>query len=449
MKMKTLLLLNQMKKSGIGILGVLAVGILGSLATFYWQTQATSSQKDLTSETVLVQSQDWVVKIEANGVVQAVQKINLSPEDSGRIAKLYINEGDRVQKGQIVARMNTERLQAQVNQYQASLNKTLADLKQKISGTRQEEIAESQARVAAAEASLTAAQTRLHRAIAEMKRNQPLVEDGAISRNVFEEFVTREQEARANVEAELARLKEQRQSFNKAKNGFRPEEIAQAEAEVAEAKAQLAFYQSQLDNAVIRAPFVGIITRRFAQEGDFVTPNTSASATEGASSTSIAELSSGLEIEARIPEASIAKINRGQSVDIYTDTYPNETFKGRVSLIAPRAVQENNITFFRVKVALSSGQNKLKSGMNVRLTLHSQAIKDALVIPLAAVATRPDGQIGVYLPDSQNAARFQPVRVNPVSGEKVQVLAGLKKGDRVLMSPPSTEKIQGIDKVEF
>ncbi|WP_193200334.1 efflux RND transporter periplasmic adaptor subunit [Nostoc sp. MG11] len=441
--------LNRMKKFNPWIFGILIAGTLGSVATVYWKTQETSPQPDLTSQTVLVQTKDWVAQIQANGVVQALQKINLNPEDSGRITKLYVNEGDRVQKGQIIARMNSERLQAQVNQYQASLDKAVADLKQKVSGTRQEEIAESRARVATAEASVAASQTRLNRAIAEMQRNQVLVQAGAISRNAFEEFVAKEQEARANLEAERARLKEQRESLNKAKNGLRPEEITQGEAEVAQAKAQLAFYQSQLNNAVIRAPFAGIITRRFAQEGDFVTPTTSASTTEGATSASIAELSSGLEIEARIPEASIAKINRGQLVDIQTDTYSNETFKGKVNLIAPRAVQENNVTSFRVKVALSSGQDKLKSGMNVRLIFHSQTIKNALVIPLAAVATQPNGQTGVYIPDTQNAARFQPVKVRATSGDQVQILSGLQKGDRVLISPPSTEKIEGVDKVEF
>ncbi|WYL94426.1 MAG: efflux RND transporter periplasmic adaptor subunit [Gloeotrichia echinulata IR180] len=441
--------LNRKKKFNPWIFGILVAGALGTATTVYLKTQQTSPQPDLTSQTVLVQTKDWVVQIQANGVVQALQKINLSPEDSGRIAKLYVNEGDRVQKGQIIARMNSEKFQAQVNQYQASLAKAEADLKQKLSGTRQEEIAETKARVASAQASVVASQTRLNRATAEMKRNQVLVQEGAISHNAFEEFVTKQQEARANVEVELARLKEQRESLNKAKNGLLPEEIAQGKAEVAQAKAQLAFYQSQLNNTVIAAPFAGIISRRFAQEGDFVTPTTSASTTEGATSTSIAELSSGLEIEAKIPEANIAKINPGQTVDIQADTYPNETFKGRVNLIAPRAVQENNVTSFRVKVALSTGQAKLKSGMNAKLTFLSQPIKNALVIPLAAVVTQPNGQTGVYIADEQNQAKFQPIKVSATSGDKVQVLSGLKKGVRVFISPPNNEKIEGVDTVAF
>ncbi|WP_414576195.1 efflux RND transporter periplasmic adaptor subunit [Anabaena sp. CCY 9402-a] len=439
----------RVKKQNPWIFGVLVLGVLGTTTTVYLKTQKTAFKQDITSQTIMVQTKDWVVQIQANGVVQAIQKINLSPEESGRIAQLYVTEGDRVQKGHIIARMSGERIQAQVNQYQAFLSKAQADLELKRSGTRAEEIAELKARVATAQASVAAAQARLNHATEELKRNQMLVQEGAISRNAFGEVMAKQGEAKANLEAELARLKEQQQSLNKAKNGLRPQEIAQAEAEVAQAKAQLAFYQSQLNNTVIRAPFTGIITRRFAQEGDFVTPTTSASSSEGATSASIAELSSGLEIEAKIPEATISKINLGQTVDIQADTYPNETFQGRVSLIAPRAVQENNVTSFRVKVALSTGQTKLKSGMNVKLTFLGEPIKNAVVIPLAAVVTQPNGQTSVYVADEQNQAKFQVIKVSATSGDQVQILTGLKKSDRVFISPPSTEKIDGIDTVEF
>lgn len=441
--------LSRVKKLNPWIFGLLIVGALGTTMTVYLMNQQTTSKQDITNQTMVVQTKDWVVQIQANGVVQAVQKINLSPEESGRIAQLSVTEGDRVEKGQIIARMSSERIQAQVNQYQALLAKAKSDLELKQAGTRSEEIAEAKARVSTAEASVAAAQAKLNHAIEELRRNQMLVQEGAISRNAFGEFIAKQGEAKANLEAELARLKEQQQSLNKANNGLRPQEIAQAEAEVAQAKAQLAFYQSQFNNTVIRAPFAGIITRRFAQEGDFVTPTTSASSSEGATSTSIAELSSGLEIEAKIPEATISKINLGQTVDIQADTYPNETFKGRVSLIAPRAVQENNVTSFRVKAALSTGQVKLKSGMNVRLTFLGKPIKNALVIPLAAVVTQPNGQAGVYVADEQNRARFQAIQVSATSADQVQVLAGLKKGDRVFISPPSTEKIEGVDTVGF
>lgn len=441
--------LNRAKKLNFWFFGFVILATLGTLTAIYLKNHKVSSKKDITSQTVLVKSKNWVVQIQANGVVQAVQKINLSPEDSGRIAQVYIKEGDRVQKGQMIARMDSERIKAQVNQYRALLDKAKADLKLKRLGNRSEEIAEAKARFATAQASVSAAKARLKRTTEELKRHQMLVQEGAISRNAYEEFVAKQQEAKANHQEELARLREKRWSLNKADNGLRPLEIAQAEADVAQAKAQLAFYQSQLNNMIIRAPFAGIITRRFSTEGDFVTPTTSASSSEGATSTSIAELSRGLEIEAKIPEANISKINPGQTLEIQTDTYSNETFKGRVTLIAPRAVKENNITSFRVKIALSSGRDKLKSGMNVKLNFISEPIKNALVIPLAAVVTQSNEQTGVYVADQQNEIRLQPIKISATSGNQVQVLSGLKKGDRVFISPPSNQNIEGVDSVGF
>lgn len=193
---------SRVKKPNIWIFGLLTVGLIGTATTVYLKTQETTPEQDLTSQTVPVQTKDWVVQIQASGVVQAVQKINLSPEESGRIAQLYINEGSRVQKGQIIARMSSDRIQAQVNQYQALVAKAKADLAQKRAGTRIEEIAEQKAKVVTAQASIAAAQARLNRATEELNLNQMLVREGALSRNSFEEFDAKQRDAKANLQAE-------------------------------------------------------------------------------------------------------------------------------------------------------------------------------------------------------------------------------------------------------
>ena len=161
----------------------------------------------------------------------------------------------------------------------------------------------------------------------------------------------------------------------------------------------------------------------------------------------IAELSSGLEVEAKVPEASIARIKPGQRVDIRTDAYPDETFEGRVKLIAPTAVQENHITSFRVKVVLQTGLNLLKSGMNVKLSFKGNEIQNAMVVPLAAIVTKKDGQTGVLVSDQNNQAKFCPVTVGSTSGDQVQIIQGVAKGERILISPPPGQVIPGVDTV--
>lgn len=440
---------GKIKKPNFWLMGLVAAGLLGTATTAYLVFRSTAPKSDITNLIVEVTSKDIAVQIKANGVVQAVQNINLSPKEAGRIAKLYVDEGDRVEQNQLVARMEDEQFQAQVNQYKAALAKSQADLAQKRAGARPEEIAEAKAKLAAAEANVAEIQEKLNRAAEVLKRNQFLAQEGAISQNALGDYLSQERSARANLDAAVARMKEQRETLEKIRNGTRKEEIAQAEANVAQATALLQYYESQLKNTSIRAPFAGTITRRFAQEGDFVTPTTSASSSDGATSASIVELSRGLEVEAKVPEASIARIKQGQSVEIRADAYSDNIFKGRVRLIAPRAVQENNVTSFRVKVALQTGQDKLKAAMNVKLAFIGDSISNALVVPLAAIVTKKDGQTGVLVPDKNNQAQFRPVTVGPTSDDQIQILQGVSKGERILLSPPEGQVIPGVDTVGF
>jgi HlyD family secretion protein len=430
--------------SGFVLLGAGAIAIDN-----YWSTSKEQALESIASQTISIKSQDLNVQIQGNGAVQAIRTNNLSPDEPGRIAELYIEEGDRVAKGQVIARMESDRLQAQVKQYQAMVQKAQANLAQVKAGSRPEAIAAAQARVATAQANVAMAQAKLKRTQAEKRRNQVLVQQGVITVNAFEEFASQETEAQASLAAVLAQLAEQQQNLAETQRGSRVEEIAQAAAEVAEAEAQLASVQIQLNKTTVRAPFAGIITRRYAETGDYVDSSTAASETEGATSTSIAELASGLEIEAKVPEASIGQIKLGQPVNIQVDAYSNETFEGKVRLIAPRAVKENNVTFFRVKVALITGQGKLQSGMNTRLTFKGEPITNAITIPLAAVVTQPDGQTGVYLASSEGKAQFKAIKLGTAAGDRVQILDGLTKGDRIFTTPPANITIEGVDTVNF
>jgi HlyD family secretion protein len=441
------LMIGKSKKPRAWLIGLVAIGLLGTGTTTALVLRHNAAQPDITAQTIAVGTQDMALQIKANGVVQAVRKTNISPKDSGKITALYIDEGDQVKAGQLIARMDSEQVQAQVSQFQAELARAKASLSEKLAGNRAEDIAKARADVKKNEAALVQAQSRLELAAVRVDRRRVPVEEGAVSRDSLDEALTEQRNAQDNLDQARASLAVARQELTRQLNGSRPEEIAQAEAEVNRAAAQLQFYQSQLSETQVRAPFSGIITRRFAQEGDFVTPTTSASATDGATSTSIAELSSGLEIEAKVPEASIAKIKNGQKVEVTSDAYPNEKFEGQVRLIAPRAVDESNVTSFRVKVSLKNGQTRLKSGMNVKLVFVGDSIPNATVVPLAAIITQKDGQTGVIVPDEKHQAKFKPVTVGSTFGDKVQVVEGLKAGDRIFLSPPPGQKIEGVDTV--
>jgi HlyD family secretion protein len=224
-------------------------------------------------------------------------------------------------------------------------------------------------------------------------------------------------------------------------NGNRPEQIAQLQAAVEGAKAQVQAIQVQLNDTVIRSPFSGIVTQKYATQGAFVTPTTSASSTASATSTSIVAVAKDLEVLAKVPEVDIGQIKPGQSVEVVADAFPDKVFKGRVQLVAPEAVVEQNVTSFQVRVALITGQKELRSGMNVDVTFLGDKMNNALVVPTVAIVTQ-EGKTGVMMPDANNKPTFKPVTIGPTLQNQTQILEGLKQGEKVFIDLPKDSKIQ-------
>ncbi len=523
------------RKSNRWALALVAVGLLAvPTAIYIVNNQGKPKVNLIESLTVPVEAKDITVRINASGTVQPVQRVNMSPKNSGRIAELYVEQGDRVEKGQLIARMENRDIEAQLMQSQARLASAIAKLEKLQAGTRPEEITQAQARleqieanlaklkagtrsedIAQSEASLNEAKARLANALSgslleeiaqaksqieaskataeltvqRLQRNENLLTEGAISQDQFDVYQKEDRIAKANVQEAQKRLKQlqenrqsqikqlqsaveqQQQALKGKENGTRPEEITQAEAEVVEAKSKLAqlvngtrpeeitsakadvaevnaqvrFYQVQLEDSKIRAPFAGIITQRYALQGAFVTPTTSASATDTGSSTSIVALAQDLEVLAKVTESDIAQIKPGQTVEIVADAYPSQVFSGRVKLIAPEAVKDRDVTLFQVRIAIEKGKDLLQSGMNVDLKFLGKTLNNALVLPTVAIITN-QGKTGVLIPDEKNQPKFHPVTTGSTIGNKIEILEGLKSGDRVFLELPEGKKLDDIIK---
>jgi HlyD family secretion protein len=290
-------------------------------------------------------------------------------------------------------------------------------------GNRLQEIQQAQAQVDSAKASVALTQSRV-------KRYQDLAKDGAISQDSLEQYVSENSKAKANLEEAQRRLSllkvgnrnqdiqkqaaivnQEKEGLRKLENGNRPQEIARLKAAVASAEAQLKQQQVQLEDTIIRAPFSGIVTQRYATVGGYVSPAISASSNASATSTSIVALAKGLEVLANVPEVDISQIKQQQKVEITIDAYPEEVFQGQVRLIAPEAVVDQNVTSFQVRVAIKTGAEKLRSGMNVsEVTFLGNNIKDALLIPQELIVTRK-GKTGVWLLGEKNKPQFRLVTI--------------------------------------
>jgi HlyD family secretion protein len=511
------------------VIGLVGAGLVAISGGTYVAINRSQPKSDISNLTVAVETKNLTVRITASGNIVPFQTVNISPKTAGVLRQLLVEQGDKVEQGQIIARMDDTQLQAQLLQAKASIAQAQAQLDKLRAGSRREDIAQARARLAAANAQLAEAQagsrvediaqarsrlaaaqaqldeakagsrpediaqarSRLAQAQAQLSSAQTanpqqiaaaqarvqaaqakldlanqkvklysenLVRQGAITRERAEEVRAEANTAQANLleaqrnlaqvqkgtsPAEIAQrqaavneaqqalalvqngtrpeiiaqrqaavneakqalaelqngtrpeviaqrqaaVKEAQQAVDLLVNGSRPEEIAQAEAAVAEARGRLQAIQVQIDDTIIRAPFAGTITQKYANAGAFVTPTTSAASAASATSSSIVAIARGLEVLARVPEVDIGQIKPNQAVEIVADAYSEQVFKGRVRLIAPEAVVDQNVTSFQVRVLLDTGLEQLRSGMNADLTFLGQELPNALVVPTVAIVT--------------------------------------------------------------
>ncbi|BAZ83898.1 efflux RND transporter periplasmic adaptor subunit [Dolichospermum compactum] len=453
--------------------GVLIVGTTATIKTI----QQKNKPPDISKLTVPVEAKSVTVRITASGKVQPIQSVNISPKSPGLLAALNVEQGDTVKEGQIIARMDNSEIKMRILQYKANLDQAKAQLADSQAGSRPEEIAQAKARVEQAQAQLAIirdgnrlqeiqqAQAQVDSAKASVtltqsrvKRYQDLAKDGAISQDSLEQYVSENSKAKANLEEAQRRLSllkvgnrnqdiqkqeaivnQEKEGLRKLENGNRPQEIAKLRAAVASAEAQLKQQQVQLEDTIIRAPFSGIVTQRYATVGAYVSPAISASSDASATSTSIVALARGLEVLAKVPEVDIPQIKRGQKVEIAIDAYPDEVFHGTVRLIAPEAVVDQNVTSFQVRVAIDETANKLRSGMNVsEVTFIGNNIQNALLIPQELIVTQK-GKTGVWLLGEKNKPQFKLVTIGANIDSQIQVLEGLKAGDRIFIDLPKTK----------
>ena len=326
-------------------------------------------QRDLTPYVATAERGSLSGVITASGELLAVQKVNVSPRQQGRLEQLLVDEGDEIGKGQLLAVMDP--------------------------GAIDDRLQERQALLRQAEANYRSSKE-------DFDRRQDLFRSGVISADDFSDV-----------------------RF----------QMLAAEAAVIAARERLEQLEEEQDELQIRAPFAGTITARYAEPGAFVTPTTTASATAGATSASIVELSKGLEVAARVPESDIGRIAAGQSAEIRVDAFPDERFKAQVSEVAPRAEKQDNVTSFEVKLALVNPPDKLLIGMTADINFQTGRSTPKTLVPTVAIVTE-DGKPGVLLVGEQQKPEFQEVELGNSSGDQTAILKGLEAGTSVFIDLP-------------
>jgi len=324
-------------------------------------SQGNQSNKDITEFTISAERGSLPGLISASGELKANKSVNVSPKRQGILDEIFVEEGDQVKKGDLIAKMDFGDLAFRIDEIKANYET------QKSSYLRRE----------------------------------MLFKEGAISAEEYEEYKNR---------------------FLSTKAKFKQIEVEENETN-------------------IRAPFQGVITSRYAVPGAFVTPTTSASSSRegGATSSSIVELSQGLEIVAKVPESDIGRIKTGQEATIRVDAFPDRRFNAIVSKISPSAIKNNNVTSFEVTLLLRKKPEDLRLGMTSDINFQTGATKINTLIPTVAIVTE-EGKAGVLIVGSNNQPTFKKVELGTSSGSKTAIISGLEPGEKVFIDLPPWAK---------
>ena len=462
---------------GIGIGVVLAVGgtrFLGSRPTAAPAKKAPiaaslAPAQSVTAATVETTSVNR--SLPANGSVAAFEMIPVSPQASGlQIKEILVDKGNVVKAGQLMARLDDSVLQAQLTQAKASEAQAEARLAELRAGTRTEEIAQAEARLDKARASLretqasiprqieqaqaqvTSAQARLNLAENRYKSYQSLVNQGAVTRDRFNEALSDYQSAQASLSEAQQRLaqarntnnpeidqlaaaaREAEQQVKQLRAGSRQEVISQAQAQLAQAKAQVQATTAQLGNTRILAPASGEVAERNGRVGDVTSP----------SQPLFRIIEKGrLELQLKVPETDLPQIRPGQSVTITSGRDSKLSVQGKVREIDPQVNEESREAIVKVDLPAS---DSLKPGMFLRAAITTSAAS-GLTVPSKAVLPQADGSAIVYKLQADGTVKAQPVQQGEImSGDRIEIKSGLSPGDRVVVKGAAF--LKDGDKVE-
>ena len=306
-------------------------------------------------------------ELRASGHVEATD-VRLAAEVGGRIVMLTINEGDRVEAGALVVKLDAREVEIAIERAKAEQRHAEAQLKLLQAGARREDVAHAQAQAQAARDDVSAFRAELGAADADLQRFDALLQSNAGSRKQRDDAATRQDVARQRVQASESRVRAADQSTGRLTSGARPQELEAARARVAAAAAQVAGVETTLDHTNLRAPIGGVVTEKLVESGEVVAP--------GAPLLVITDLSHAWA-DVFVPEPTVPRIRLGQAATVFTDA-GGSGLAGTVSYVSPKAEftprsvqtsEERSKLVYRVRIAVDNKDSILKQGMPIEARL--------------------------------------------------------------------------------
>lgn len=375
-------------KSKIIFFSSFGVVLIALIAFFTFNSASSAEYVELGTVALTTQAQESAV-LTASGYIVAQRKAAVASKGTGRLEYLNVIEGDRVQKGEIIGRIESSDVEAALGQAKANYSLAVAGLDQ---ATAEHDDAKNN-----------------------FERQKSLFEQNSISKAEYDGAHARYRRAVAG--------------------------IASAEAGIKFAEANIRSAEVQLENTIIRAPFDGVVLTKNANVGEVITPFGAAAGSRGAVVT-MADMKS-LEVEADVSESNIEKIKENQPCEITLDAYPDKRYPGFVNKIVPTADRAKATVL--TKVRFHQLDERVLPEMRAKVNFLSEEKRNGtnnsgpkLSLPASAIATR-NGQKVVFVV-KESVATETAVTLGEMMGSRIEVTEGVSSGDKVVLRPAETLK---------
>ena len=364
---------------------MLLVAAVGGGA-WYWLTRERPVEVEVATVTERAAGTQASV-LNASGYVTARRRATVSSKVTGKVIEVNVEEGMEVREGQVLARLDDATLQAALRLYRAQLE--------------------------AARRQIPESEVRLEQARVMLRRQEQLFQQGLNTPNDIDN-------AKAEVDSLVAR-------------------IASAQEQVKVAESQIAMQQTAIEDTIIRAPFSGVAISKDAQAGEMVSPVSAGGGFTRTGISTIVDMKS-LEIEVDVNESYINRVRTGQPVSAVLDAYPDWQIPANVITLVPTADRQKATVL--VRIGFQKLDPRILPDMGVKVTFLREA--DARDVPVAQsvtlvpqAAVQKDGESSFVFVVRQDTVERRAIKTAGTDGDRLEVVAGLKGGDQVVISPPS------------
>lgn len=381
---------------------VLSVCLLTGCSLKKSEAEPVQSEVAVEVKDVKLASIKDITKLTGN--IEAEDDVKVTSKIPGRVAEITKEIGDVVQKGEPIVLLETNELQNQLAQAEAALAMAEANLRANEDAALPQKLEQVRAALEQAEANYVNAK-------ADYDRMKALYEEDAISKQVFDGMTLKYQVAKTQYETA-------QEQFRLTKEGL-PKNVEALKAQVKQARSAVDLINTNLENSVIKSPVTGIISAKYVNSGEVIGA--------GTPMMSVVNIDK-VKLVIDVAEEEINKIKDGQEVDIVVGALNNEKIKGVVTIVPPAS---NPTRLFQVKIDINNDEHKLKPGMFAEVNVEKGIKENVVVIPKDAILLKKHGNVVFVVKDGKAIER--QVKIGISNGENVEIIEGIKPGEKVVV----------------